>query len=116
MYTEFFGTVNGTHFRKYCNNNAKGCSFTQHYSFCTFDNGLIEYDKDCLELPYFLSTNMTCFSTKLLTNLSAEILPGQMSYKQKCDIYNNIHGYDSAIKKTTDLHVDYRLLCVCVVT
>ena len=111
IYTEFFGTVNGTHFRKHCNNNAKGCSFTQHYGFHTTDNGLIEYDKDCLDSPYFLSTNMTCFSTKLLTNLSAEILLGQMSYKQKCDIYNNIHKYDSAIKKTTDLHernMEYR--------
>ena len=88
VYTECFGTVSGIHFRKYCQNNAKGCSFTQHYSFHTTTTNLIEYDRNCLNQPYFLYTNMTCFSTTLLTKLSAEILLGQISYKQKADIYN----------------------------
>ena len=98
VYTECFGTVSGTHFQKYCQNNAKGCPFMQHYGFYTTSTSIMEYDRNCLELPYFLSTNMTCISTKLLTKLSAEILLGQMSYKQKADIYNCVHGYDSAIK------------------
>ena len=42
---------------------------------------------------------MTAFATGMLTTLSAEILLGQMSYRQKADIYNYIHGYDAATKK-----------------
>ena len=52
-----------------------------------------------MELPYFLSTNMTAFATEMLTTLSAEILLGQMSYRQKADVYNYAHGYDAATKK-----------------
>ena len=100
VYTNNFGGVNGTHFRKYCQNNTKGCSFTQHYGYYTTgSNSILVYDKNCLELPYFLSTNMTAFATGMLTTLSAEILLGQMSYRQKADIYNYIHGYDAATKK-----------------
>ena len=100
IYTNMMGTVNGTHFRKYCSKHWKGCSFTQHYGF--HQNGgdsEIEYDEDCLDLPYFLSTQMTAFETKLLHSLSAEILLAQISYKQRADIYNYTHGYDSVIKK-----------------
>ena len=30
IYSNELGTVSGTHFRKYCSNNWKGCSFSQH--------------------------------------------------------------------------------------
>ena len=33
IYNDELGTVSGTHFRKYCRNSWKGCSFTQHYGF-----------------------------------------------------------------------------------
>ena len=33
IYSEDHGTINGTHFRKYCQNTSIGCSFTQHYGF-----------------------------------------------------------------------------------
>ena len=100
IYSDALGTVNGTHFRKYCSNHWKGCSFTQHYGF--HQNGiesLIKYDEDCFDLPYFLSTNMTAFQTKLLHTLSAEIFWGQISYKQKSEIYNYTHGYDRTAKE-----------------
>ena len=81
VYTENFGSVSGTHFRKYCQSSTKGCSFTQHYGYYTTgDNSTVVYDKNCLELPYFLSTNMTAFAMGMLSTLSAEILLEQMSY------------------------------------
>lgn len=33
IYSEEMGTVSGTHFRKFCSNHWKGCSFTQHYGY-----------------------------------------------------------------------------------
>ena len=100
IYTNNLGSVSGTHFHKYCQNNAKGCSFTQHYGcYTTGSSSTVVYDKNCLELPYFLSTNMTAFATEMLITLSAEVLLGQMSYQQKADIYNYVHDYDAATKK-----------------
>jgi hypothetical protein len=64
LYSDEFGTVTCTHFRKYCQNNWKGCSFTQHYGFHTNGNDSeAVYDKSCLDLPYFLSSHMTVFQT-----------------------------------------------------
>ena len=100
IYREMLGTACGTHFRKYCQNNHRGCSFTQHYGFCTKESeNEAVYDQDCLDLPYFLSSHMTAFETKMLQKFSGEILLGQLAYRQKCDIYNYTHQYDSGIKK-----------------
>jgi len=69
IYSEVLGTISGTHFRKYCQNNHKGCSFTQHYGFYSKGNEHeVVYNHDCFVLPYFLSTNMTAFDTKCFTN------------------------------------------------
>lgn len=99
VYSDDIGTANGTHFRKYCQNSWKGCSFTQFYGFHTdgSDSEVI-YDDNYHQLPYFLSTHMTAFQTKLLTNLTAEILLGQVSYRQRADIYNYVHGCDKKRK------------------
>jgi len=107
VYTDNLDTINGTHFQKYCHNHMKGCSFTQHYGCCTLGSeAQIIYEKSCLDLPYFLSTSMTVFSTKMLSTISAEILLAQTSYQQKVEIYNHIHGYDFSILKTTYLSVE----------
>lgn len=100
VYTEEFGTIDGTHFRKHCQNHGVGCPFTQHYGFSTSVESQIEYDLDSLELPFFLSSNMTAFHTSMLHRLTAEMLISQVSYQQKADTYNYIHGYDSAMKKS----------------
>ena len=100
LYSDDTGTVSGTHFRKYCSNSSKDCSFVQHYGCYTIgDPSTVLYDEDCLDLPYFMSTSMTVFATAMLTKLSAEILIGQMSYKQRADIFNYTHGYDMAMKR-----------------
>ena len=56
LYNEDIVTVLGTHFRKYCENQSKGCHFVQHYGFYTTDgiDGII-YDDDCYTLLYFMS-------------------------------------------------------------
>ena len=101
IYSDDLGTVSGTHFRKYCQNNWKGCPFTQHYGFYTNVNeSEAVYDDDYTQLPYFFSSHMTVFETKLLCHLTAEMLLGQISYRQRSDIYNYIHGCDSAKKES----------------
>lgn len=53
IYQELQGTTCGTHFRKHCQNNHKGCSFIQHYGFCTKGTEQeVVYDQDCLDLPF----------------------------------------------------------------
>jgi len=100
VYNEDTGTVQGTHFRKYCENQSKGCHFVQHYGFYSTDgiDGII-YDDDYYTLPYFMSTSMTVFQGTILKHLTAQLLIGQISYKQKAEIYNYSHGYESHLKK-----------------
>ena len=99
VYSNDFGTVTGTHFRKYCQNNWKGCRFTQHYGFHTNCNeSEAIYDKDYSELPYFVSS---VFQTRILFHLTAEMLLRQISYRQRSDIYNYVHGCDTAKKQCT---------------
>ena len=100
VYTEDMGTIPGTHFRKYCENQSKGCHFTQHYGFCSDDEtNAVVYDKECFKLPYFMLTNMTVFQITSLQFFTAELLIDQVSYKQKADIYNYQHGYESKLRK-----------------
>ena len=48
IYSEDFGTVNGTHFRKYCQNSNKGCGFTQHYGFHSHSAEKVVYEGNVL--------------------------------------------------------------------
>lgn len=101
VYNEDIGTIFGTHFRRYCENQSKGCHFVQHYGFYTTDglDGII-YDDDYCTLPYFMSTSMTVFQVTILKSFTAQMLIGQLSYKQKAEIYNYYHGYESKLKKS----------------
>lgn len=100
VYTNDFGTASGTHFRKYCQNNWKGCLFTQHYGFHTNGNeSEAIYDVSYSKLPYFVSSHVTVLQTHLLCHLTAEMLLGQISYQQRRDIYNYVHGCDSVKKQ-----------------
>ena len=56
--------------------------------------GVITYDVDW---PYFVSSRETALEMSILCKLDAEILIGQMSYKQRADIYNYIHGYEEGV-------------------
>ena len=55
-------------------------------------NGKIVYDTNW---PYFMSTQRTAFKLSMINKFDVELLIGQISYKQKSDIYNYVHGYIS---------------------
>lgn len=103
-YTDSLGTIPMTHFRKYCNKAKKGCPFTQHYGYYSVgeDTDVI-YDATWKEIPFFMSTHKTAFEMGLLKRFSAELLIGQVSYNQRSDIYNYVHGYESKRKIATTL-------------
>lgn len=100
LYTENMGTVLATHYRKYCQNYRKGCTFTQHYSYHSNSDDEVIYDVNWDDLPYFLSSNQTAFSTTFLSKFEAEILLGQMSYNQKSNIYNYYNKYETTAKQS----------------
>ena len=99
VYSDSFGTVEGTHYRKVCKRFRVGCQFVQHYGHYSKGGTDIYFDEDFKCLPYFVSTRETAFETTLLQQLDAEVLIGQLSYKQRSEIYNIKHGYDKPQKK-----------------
>ena len=95
VYDDNLGTMPGTHYTKYC--QRPGCCFQQHYGYNTHGKtNEVVYGADWSTLPYFLSTRETAFSMDFLSRLDSEILIGQLSYKQKADIYNDVHGSENA--------------------
>ena len=102
LYTELMGTVPGTHFHKYSQNYRKGCGLVQFYGYHKNGHGSdrgIQYNSDWMTLPYFLSTQETGFELSMLKKYDAELLIGQLSYKQKADIYNLTKGFDHTKKQ-----------------
>ena len=122
LYTDSLGTVSATHFHKYCHNHRKGCKFVQFYGYYKSGNGNAHYSSNWMTLPYFLSSQETGFEMAMLQQFDCELLIGQMSYKQKADIYNVFREYDTSSKtcstieqkkgvRTTPVH-GY-VACVC---
>lgn len=54
--------------------------------------GEVYYDKDWASLP---SSRETAFTMEMMQHLDAEILIGQLSDKQRADIYNHIHEVEN---------------------
>ena len=95
VYDDNFGTMPGTHYTKYC--RRRGCSFQQHYGyFSCGDSSDVKFDDDWYTLSYFMSTRETAISMDMLQRLDKEILIGQVSYKQRAEIYNDVHGYNTS--------------------
>lgn len=88
IYDDALGTLPATHFHKYCSRRL--CTCTQFYGYYTSSDSLI-YNEDCTKLNYFMSTRETAITTSLLKRLDAEIVIGQLSYKQRAEIYNTVH-------------------------
>jgi len=99
VYSDSEGTIFGTHYRKFCKRFRSGCKFVQHYGYYSVGESSIHYNEDWEQHKYFLSTRETAFEMALLKQLDIEILIGQLSYKQRSDIYNIKHGYDRPRKK-----------------
>ena len=71
IYDDYLGTVPATHY--------------------TLSDSLVHYNDNCTDLSYFISTRETAIATSLLKRLDAEVLIGQISYKQRAEIYNEVH-------------------------
>ena len=105
LYTDSLGTIPGTHFHKYCQKYRKGCKFAQYYGYYKIEE-CAQYNADWDTLPYFVSSQETGFEMKILKQFDVELLIGQVTYKQKADIYNIVNGYDSTRKVSSTLQLE----------
>ena len=77
-----------------------GCRLTQFYGYSKEgDKSGIQYDDEWLTYTYFLSSQETGFKLSMLQKFDVKLLIGQVSYKQKADIYNVYNGYDATKKE-----------------
>ena len=96
IYDDQLGTIHGTHYTKHC--RKRNCSVQQHYGYRTHgDSGAMIYDSEWSLLPYFLSSRETAICMEMLKRLDKEILIGQISYKQRADIYNAVHDGENQL-------------------
>ena len=94
----------GLHNHKYCQNSSKGCSYRQFYGYHSEGSQSVQfYDKDWANAMYFVSSSETAFEMSLLSKFDAELLLGQISYKQKAETYNYVSGYPVPPKKCSTL-------------
>lgn len=92
IYDNIMGSIPGTHYHKYCSNSS--CGFTQYYGYYTTKgSSKVLYNCDWQSLSYFVSSRESCFSMELMKHFNAEILIGQLSFKQCADLYNYVHNY-----------------------
>lgn len=108
IYTDTKGTLCGSHFRKYCSGYRTRCTFTQHYGYHSsgVSSDAVQYDDDWESNQYFLSSQQTAFELQMLQRYDHELLLGQLSYKQKADIYNSFNGYNISVD-VADSHKRY---------
>lgn len=106
LYTESYGTIPAFHYRKYCANGRRGCNMVQHYGYHTKGSSKLHFDLDWHKLQYFISSQETAFELQILCRLDFEILIGQLSYKQRAEIYNAVHGYESLKKRCSGASKD----------
>ena len=99
LYTEALGTITAFHYHKYCPNRKGDCKLVQFYGFTSSGRHKgFRYDEKWNTLQYLVSSQETAFEISMLAKYDAEILIGQVSYKQKADIYNYHNGYDNTQK------------------
>jgi len=93
IYDDQMGSIPGSHYHKYCPNRL--CGLKQYYGYYTKgDPTEVHYNADWESLTYFVSSRESVFSMKLLQRFNAEIVFGQLSFKQCADVYNFLHKYD----------------------
>ena len=111
IYDDRFGTMAATHYVKYC--RRQSCSLQQYYGFYTQGSvGEVHYNDDWYTLPYFMSSRETAITMDFLRRFDKEILIGQISYKQRADIYNEVHGYSSGQYSRSDVICAGSLICI----
>lgn len=81
----------------------------KHYGYYTRgDSSEVTYNDDALSLPYFMCFRKTSFSMEILKKFDMECVIGQLSYKQRAEIYNGYHGYDG-----NSFELEQRYVSVC---
>lgn len=90
-------TVPTTLFRKYCSKSHRGCTLTQHFGFRYFNHH--DTAKAVADSNWVRATLFCIYHAGFAMRFDAELLLGQVSYKQKSDIYNYYHKYERT-KKT----------------
>lgn len=90
VYDDVKGTFIASKIPKVCCN--RKCQLTQHYGYYSVGNDKF-YDEDWDTNEFLLSTARTAFSISLLKKFEYEILIAKMSFKEKAEIYNSVHGY-----------------------
>ena len=90
VYDETKGTFLASKIPKVC--TSKKCHFTQYYGYYTVGNSKF-FDEDWKKNEFFLSTSKTAFTMDVLKKLEIEIHLGKLSFKEKAEIYNDVHGY-----------------------
>ena len=53
----------------------------------------VTFDLEWESLPYFVSSRESVFSMDMLSRFNAEIILGQLSFKQCADVYNFVQKY-----------------------
>ena len=91
IYDDNRGAIPGSHFHKYCSD--RSCCFTQFYGYYTKGEGrsIVFLNSDWHTLPYFVTSCETAFAMEFLRRLDMEILIGQLSFKQRAEIFNSVH-------------------------
>ena len=93
VYDDIMGSMPGSHYHKYCKN--RKCGSTQYYGYYSKGGSpFVYFNPDWKTLPYFFSSKETALSMKLMDRFDAEILVGQLSFKQCADLYNYLHLYE----------------------
>ena len=105
LYTESIGTMAGLHYHKLCKN--RSCKMVQYYGYTIKgDKSGLYYDKGWELLPYFVSSQETAFEMNFLKKMDAYLLIGQVSYRQKAEIYNYHYGYYNVKKQHSKLDAE----------
>lgn len=97
LYTESLGTAQQHIFTSIVKTTEK-CKFVQYYGYHKNGRENSQYSSNWNELPYFILSQETGFEMKFLKHFDVELLIGQLSYKQRTDIYNVTKGYDTTTK------------------
>ena len=97
IYHDDMGTIPGSHYHKYC--TKPSCGFIQYYGYYTIGHGMsgVLFNTNWESLPYFVSSRETVLSMRLMQHFNANIVIGQLSFKQCADVYNFLHNYTSEL-------------------
>ena len=83
------GTQLGQHHEYRCTNR-RSCRKGHYYGYSVTDKQT-NYDEDCLENEYLVTSRQTAFSVMYLYDLTLQILFSNSSFQALAKIYNNLH-------------------------